>query len=275
MTAHSTATITFGRAAPGIFVRNIESACAFYSGVLGFRKTFENGSPVGFVILEKDKAELHLSLIRDHRPSTSNVAHLLVDDVDALHAVCVAAGVKIIRSLADKEYGLRAFVFADPDGNRIDVGQPIARSAETGGAAENADKAAPQTFEHAKSASAIFRDCGMAGSRFDDVNLSSSGFSNVSLQGARFTNVNLSGVSIDDARMASAVFKGCAMASARFDDVNLSSSEFSNVSFQGARFTDVNLSGVSVDDAQIDGLKIFGLDIQALIHAELKRNAPG
>jgi hypothetical protein len=25
----------------------------------------------------------------------------------------------------DKDLGLRAFVFEDPDGNRIDVGQPI------------------------------------------------------------------------------------------------------------------------------------------------------
>lgn len=47
------------------------------------------------------------------------------DDVDALHDVCQKAGLRIIKSLKDKDYGLRAFVFEDPDGNRIDVGQPI------------------------------------------------------------------------------------------------------------------------------------------------------
>jgi len=32
---------------------------------------------------------------------------------------------KIIKGIQDKDYGLRAFVFADPDGNRIDVGQAL------------------------------------------------------------------------------------------------------------------------------------------------------
>ena len=36
-----------------------------------------------------------------------------------------AAGVRIIKSLKDKDYGQRAFVFADTDGNRIDVARPI------------------------------------------------------------------------------------------------------------------------------------------------------
>ena len=46
-------------------------------------------------------------------------------DVDALHTICQRHGLRIIKSLQDKDYGLRAFVFEDPDGNRIDVGQPI------------------------------------------------------------------------------------------------------------------------------------------------------
>jgi catechol 2,3-dioxygenase-like lactoylglutathione lyase family enzyme len=125
MTQTPISDVTFGRAAPGIAVRDIQAAQAFYTRVLGFRTVFENGTPVGFMILKKDGAELHLNLKRDHAASTMNVAHILVDNVDALHAICTAAGVRIIKSLADKEYGLRAFVFADPDGNRIDVGQVI------------------------------------------------------------------------------------------------------------------------------------------------------
>jgi hypothetical protein len=34
-------------------------------------------------------------------------------------------GLRIIKTIQNKDYGLRAFVFEDPDGNRIDVGQPI------------------------------------------------------------------------------------------------------------------------------------------------------
>jgi uncharacterized glyoxalase superfamily protein PhnB len=49
----------------------------------------------------------------------------MVDDIEALHVVCKQSGARIIKSLQDKDYGLRAFVFEDPDGNRIDVGQVI------------------------------------------------------------------------------------------------------------------------------------------------------
>ena len=117
--------VSYGRAAPGIFVSDLDAALAFYVGVLGMKKTFENGSPVGFVIVESGSAELHLSLVPDHRASTTNVAHLMVDDATALYDHVTAAGVRIIKGLRDQDYGLRAFVMADPDGNRIDVGQDI------------------------------------------------------------------------------------------------------------------------------------------------------
>lgn len=117
------ATITFGRAAPGLCVRDIHAAEEFYSRVLGFEKVFENGNPVGFMVIKKDRAEIHLSQKPDHHPSSVNVMHMFVSDVAALYAVCEAEGVRIIKSLADKDYGQRAFVFADPDGNRIDIGE--------------------------------------------------------------------------------------------------------------------------------------------------------
>jgi len=196
MNQPSLATIRYGRAAPGIPVRDIDAAHRFYSGILGFTKTFENGDPVGFMILKKDQAEIHLNLKRDHRASTITLVHMLVDDVDALHAICVAEGVRIIKSIADKDYGLRAFVFADPDGNRIDVGQPYDHQdkKERGTMAE-------RRFEHQNMAGAEFRDCNLAGSTFDDVNLSESLFSNVNLRGTRFTDVNMAGVTIDDANI--------------------------------------------------------------------------
>lgn len=125
MTQSNNSAIGFGRIAAMLPVRDMERAYAFYSGVLGFAKTFENGQPVGFMILKKDAAELHLTLQKDHKPAAFNVAHMLVDDVDALHALCQGQGLRIIKGLKNQDYGLRAFVFEDPDGNRIDVGQRI------------------------------------------------------------------------------------------------------------------------------------------------------
>ncbi|RUN77821.1 VOC family protein [Sphingomonas sp. TF3] len=117
--------VTFGRAAPGICVRDIQAAHDFYVRVLGFRKVFENGDPVGFMVLKKDRAEIHLSRKPDHTPSTANVMHMFVSDVAAFYAVCEANGVRIVKGLKDKDYGQRAFVFADPDGNRIDIGEAV------------------------------------------------------------------------------------------------------------------------------------------------------
>jgi len=117
--------IRFGRIAAMLPVKDIRRAHDFYVGVLGFAKTFENGNPVGFMILKRDDAELHLTLQPGHKAPPFNVAHLLVDDADALHALCEANGRRIIKRLQNKDYGLRAFVFEDPDGNRIDVGQRL------------------------------------------------------------------------------------------------------------------------------------------------------
>ena len=92
---------------------------------MGMHVTFENGDPVGFAIVERDAAELHLTVARDHRASTSNVAHLLVTDATKLYYHLIGHRIRIVKGLRDADYGLRGFVFADPDGNRIDVGQRL------------------------------------------------------------------------------------------------------------------------------------------------------
>jgi catechol 2,3-dioxygenase-like lactoylglutathione lyase family enzyme len=117
--------VRFGRIAAMLPVRDIDKARRFYTEILGFTVTFQNGNPVGFMILKRDAAELHLTLDRNYRAPDYNVAHLMVADVDAFHTHCQRHGLRIVKGLRDKDYGLRAFVVEDPDGNRIDVGQPI------------------------------------------------------------------------------------------------------------------------------------------------------
>jgi predicted enzyme related to lactoylglutathione lyase len=127
MTDTPSDTLRFGRIAATFAVADMARACDFYVGAMGFSKTFENGEPVGFVILKRDAAELHLTLQRNHRPAPFTVAHMLVEDIDALHAIIRARGLRIVKGLRDKDCGLRAFIFEDPDGNRIDVGEPLKR----------------------------------------------------------------------------------------------------------------------------------------------------
>lgn len=114
--------VRLGRVAAGIGVTDMAQATTFYRDLFGFEVAFTNGDPVIFTILEKDAAELHLLLAPGHHGPDFNVAHVFVDDVDALHRRCIATGVPIVKAIADKDYGMRAFVIADPDGNRIDIG---------------------------------------------------------------------------------------------------------------------------------------------------------
>ncbi|QQK72561.1 VOC family protein [Pectobacterium versatile] len=115
--------VRFGRIATVLPVKNILVSQEFYINGLNFKKVFENGDPVGFMILKREEAELHLTLQPQHKAASYPIAHLLVDDANALFSVCQDIGAKIVKGIQDKDYGIRAFVFADPDGNRIDVGQ--------------------------------------------------------------------------------------------------------------------------------------------------------
>jgi catechol 2,3-dioxygenase-like lactoylglutathione lyase family enzyme len=124
--ATATGAIRLGRAAPCLAVRDIARATAFYESVFGMHKTFENGDPVGFVILKRDDAELHLTLVPDYAGASHNVMHLIVGGADEIYRRCqTAAGARIVNELRDAPWGMRTFVVADPDGNRIDVGQPL------------------------------------------------------------------------------------------------------------------------------------------------------
>jgi predicted enzyme related to lactoylglutathione lyase len=46
-----------------------------------------------------------------------------VADATRLHDHLVGHGTRIVTGVRDADHGLRTFVFSDPDGNRIDVGQ--------------------------------------------------------------------------------------------------------------------------------------------------------
>lgn len=127
MTLEHTPEFHLGRIAPTLAVRDIHAAYKLYRDVFGFQKAFENGAPVGFMILKKDAAELHLTRNPNHKAPPYNVAHLLVSDANAAYRSCQHHALRIIRRIEDKDYGLRAFVFADPDGNRIDVGEILQR----------------------------------------------------------------------------------------------------------------------------------------------------
>jgi catechol 2,3-dioxygenase-like lactoylglutathione lyase family enzyme len=117
--------VKFGRSAPTIPVTDIQKSINFYSEVLGMTKVFENGNPVVFAILVRGEAEFHLTQVKNYKANDRNLAHLMVEDATTLHDHLRKHGVQIVKGLQTADYGLRQFVFVDPDGNRIDVGQDI------------------------------------------------------------------------------------------------------------------------------------------------------
>lgn len=117
--------VSFGRVAPCIAVTDIQRSILFYTKVLGMKKVFENGTPVSFAILVRDEAEIHLTLDQEKVSTDRNLVHLMVSDAKALYDHLEKSNVRIIKGIRDADYGLRQFVFADLDGNRIDVGQDI------------------------------------------------------------------------------------------------------------------------------------------------------
>jgi len=62
--------------------------------------------------------------------TTGLILNFEVEDVDAIHKRCVAAGLTIKKSLRDEDFGQRHFITADPNGVLIDVIKPIAPNAE-------------------------------------------------------------------------------------------------------------------------------------------------
>ncbi len=117
------APVRLGRFAPTIAVSDLSRAIAFHRELLGLEIVFTNGDPIGFAILAGDAAELHLTLVPGHRGTTANVAHLMVTGIDVLYQRCAEQGVRVVKGIRDADFGLRTFVFADPDGNRFDVGE--------------------------------------------------------------------------------------------------------------------------------------------------------
>lgn len=89
----------------------------------------EDGTDIPqFAIVQRGDVTLGLQLPRrEAMPANSHWAvYIYVDDVDAAHAACLAAGVTVDRSPEDAPYNCRDFDLTDPDGHRIALGQDLA-----------------------------------------------------------------------------------------------------------------------------------------------------
>ena len=109
---------------PGFAVSDLERSIAWYRDRLGFEVTFTNGDPPVFALLARDGIEISLTSADPGRVGKGAI-YLKLTGIDALYDRLVEAGVEMIHPLKDEPYQMRECLFSDPDGNAINLGQPI------------------------------------------------------------------------------------------------------------------------------------------------------
>lgn len=107
------------RVVPIVSVRDLGSAVETYQAIFGLEVVMNHG----WIATLADRDRRHqVSLLTDDATAAVNPSvSVEVDDVDAAHAAAVAAGLEIVHPLADEEWGVRRFFFADGSGNIVNV----------------------------------------------------------------------------------------------------------------------------------------------------------
>jgi uncharacterized glyoxalase superfamily protein PhnB len=116
--------VTIERIAPIFTVKNLHAALDRYR-CLGFATELDESAHYGFV--ERGSVQLHLqSDDSDDSGETGGVVYLYVSDADLVHAEWTSTGVEgRFIGPHSTPYGLREFVYTDPDGIVHKVGSPL------------------------------------------------------------------------------------------------------------------------------------------------------
>lgn len=127
-------------AEPQLFTSDMETACRFYTGLLGFTIAFLHGEPPFYAQVTRGRWKLNLrfsaNLVTRDGPVSDSRAR--INDEDALAATLtlleakplyeefLAAGVTFHKPLITESWGSETFIIADPDGNLIAfAGKPV------------------------------------------------------------------------------------------------------------------------------------------------------
>jgi len=123
--------------APEFFVSDVGAAIHFYTDKLGFKPLRlepegEPGPRTIFAVVALGEAHVllaHESLyaggpLGGERGAGADT-RIMVPDVDAIYARCRENGVTIVHAIADRDYGLRDFIIADPNGFRLRFAAPL------------------------------------------------------------------------------------------------------------------------------------------------------
>ena len=114
------------RAVPIIFVANVQASAEFFRDALGFSIDFLHGRPPFYGAVSRDGACVHLKFVHEpvlvvgtHDRDGLIMAFIEVENVKALYAKYLAAGVTFEQKLKRQAWGGRDFIVRDLDGNGI------------------------------------------------------------------------------------------------------------------------------------------------------------
>jgi len=113
--------VIFESVHPIVTVHDVSAALHRYQQ-LGFDPEHDESADYGFV--ERGSVRIHLQ--PGEPDDTGGIFYLRVSDAEALHAEWTAAGVEgRFMGPHDTPYGLREFIYWDPDGIVHKVGSPL------------------------------------------------------------------------------------------------------------------------------------------------------
>lgn len=122
---------------PVLMTDDVADTAAFYVEHFRFKPLFQADWYVHLQSSEDDSVNLgivagdHETVPEEARGKASGVLiNFEVEDVDAVHDRLQSAGLPILRSLRDEDFGQRHFITRDPNGVLIDVIKQIPPSAE-------------------------------------------------------------------------------------------------------------------------------------------------
>lgn len=134
---------------PVIMTDDVVGTTAFYVEHFSFKVLFESDWYVHLASTEDETINLavldgtHETIPEVGRGRVSGLLlNFEVEDVDAIHDRLVAAGLPVLRSLRDEDFGQRHFITADPNGVLIDIIKPIPPNADY--AAQYSPEALPE-----------------------------------------------------------------------------------------------------------------------------------
>ena len=106
-------------------VRDVVRSIAFYERALGLDTVVTMGEPATFAILAAGDASIAIASAAKPAVAAITACYVDVTDVEAAHERCRDAGAEITAAVTTHPWGMRDFVFRDPDGHEIAVGERV------------------------------------------------------------------------------------------------------------------------------------------------------